>query len=158
LNQHKKLIQDLLNIINEKRQEIYIQKSSNEIMDKELNFWIYDWNFVKCSDLIRKRMKEVECMKIVHNVNEEMSHKTVTREEKCMLINADIFLIASGHRSYFYETKNKLQSEIERLNELYKKCYYKKKSWKSKCSDIEAHHSKYQKKLEKELEYYKLKV
>ena len=52
-----------------------------------------------------------------------------------MLINADRFIMISGQRGYFYEQKEFLSLEIERLNNLYKKNYYKKREWKKKYND-----------------------
>ena len=133
-------------------------QSNNEIQEKELNYWLYDWNFLKCSENIRKKIKDIDKQKLVQNINEEMSHKSISREEKCLMVNADVYLLASGQSTYFFEIKTKLEIEIKRLNSLYEKSYYKKKEWKQKCKDDEALHMNACKKLEKELEYYKIKV
>ena len=53
LNNHKKLIKDLLNIINEKREEIYILESSIKTYEKELNFWVYDIDIIKVNVELR---------------------------------------------------------------------------------------------------------
>jgi hypothetical protein len=53
LLQHKKLIQDLLGIIKEKREEIYLLKSNIEIIEKEMKFWIYDFESIKLSKEIK---------------------------------------------------------------------------------------------------------
>jgi hypothetical protein len=53
LIQHKKLIQDLLGIIKEKREEIYLLKSNVEIIEKEMKFWIYDFESIKLSKEIK---------------------------------------------------------------------------------------------------------
>jgi hypothetical protein len=72
---HKKLIQDLLNIINEKRDTIYLLQSDNEILTKELNFWIYDFEKLKLDNSIRNQIKDLNTEKMANNVNDEMSHK-----------------------------------------------------------------------------------
>ena len=46
------------------------------------------------------------------------------------MINADRYLLISSQRSYFYDQKKNLENEIERLSQLYKKNYYKKKTLK----------------------------
>lgn len=75
LMSHKKLIQDLLNIINEKRDTIYLLQSENEILNKELNFWVYDFEKLKLDNTIRQQMKDLNTAKMVNNVSDEMSHK-----------------------------------------------------------------------------------
>lgn len=79
-------------------------------------------------------------------------------EEKSLLINADRFLLLSGQRFYFYEQKKYLQAEIDRLNELYKKYYYKKKNQKEQILKLKEEITKSIGKYEMELNYYKNKV
>jgi len=75
LQDHKLLINDLLGVINEKRDQIYILSSEKEIMEKELNFWIYDFDRLKVNERYREKAKELNIQSIVKNLNEEMSHK-----------------------------------------------------------------------------------
>jgi hypothetical protein len=75
LQKHKTLIKDLLNVINEKRDQIYLLTSENEILTKELKFWVHDFEKLKLDNSIRERLKEMDIKKTVYNVNEEMSHK-----------------------------------------------------------------------------------
>ncbi len=75
LQNHKNLIKDLLNVVNEKRDQIYLLMSENEILTKELNFWVYDFDKLKLDNDIREKMKELNIPKMVQNVNDEMSHK-----------------------------------------------------------------------------------
>lgn len=75
LQDHKKLIQDLLNVINEKRDQIYLLTSENEILTKELSFWLYDFDKLKLDNDIRNKLKELNMQKLMQNVNDEMSHK-----------------------------------------------------------------------------------
>ena len=72
---HKKLIQDLLNIVNEKRDTIYLLQSENEILSKELNFWVYDFEKLKLDNTIRQQLKDLNTQKMANNVSDEMSHK-----------------------------------------------------------------------------------
>jgi hypothetical protein len=53
LQTHKKLIQDLLCVINEKREEIYLMQSQVEIFEREINFWVYDFDSIKINPDIR---------------------------------------------------------------------------------------------------------
>ena len=48
LMSHKKLIEDLLAIMNEKREEIYMLNTNLEIVEKEIRLWIYDYDLIKC--------------------------------------------------------------------------------------------------------------
>ena len=75
LQDHKKLIQDLLYIINEKRDQIYLLTSENEILNKELNFWIYDFEKLKLDVKTREKVKELNINRITANVFDELSHK-----------------------------------------------------------------------------------
>jgi len=75
LQNHKNLIKDLLNVINEKRDQIYLLTSENEILNKELSFWVYDFENLKLDNSIREKLKELNMPKMVQNVNDEMSHK-----------------------------------------------------------------------------------
>ena len=53
LEDHKQLIKDLLLINNEKREEIYIMTSNQETFEKEMRFWIYDFDCIKLSESLR---------------------------------------------------------------------------------------------------------
>lgn len=75
LQDHKNLIKDLLNIINEKRDQIYLLKSDIEILTREVNFFVHDFDKLKLDENIREKLKEINVQKMVFNVNEEMSHK-----------------------------------------------------------------------------------
>lgn len=75
LQDHKVLIQDLLNVVNEKRDEIYLLTSEKEIMEKELKFWIHDFDKIKINNRLREKVKELNVEQIVKNISEEMSHK-----------------------------------------------------------------------------------
>jgi hypothetical protein len=72
---HKKLIQDLLYVINEKRDHIYLLQSDIETLTKEINFWVYDFDKLKLDNVIRQQLKDLNIDKMVKNVMDEMSHK-----------------------------------------------------------------------------------
>lgn len=53
LMQHKKLIHELFSIINEKREDIYLMQSQIEIYQKEIKFWLWDFDTIKINPEIR---------------------------------------------------------------------------------------------------------
>lgn len=75
LNEHKNLIYNLISLLNEKRDYTYLLKTDIQIMQKELNFFIYGFDKIKLDDKIREKFKEVDVQQLVANVSEEMSHK-----------------------------------------------------------------------------------
>lgn len=62
--------------------------------------------------------------------DEYSNSKSITKEEKSVLVNAERFIIASGQKNIMHEQKFQLHKEIERLTILYNKNYFKKKEWK----------------------------
>lgn len=116
LNNHKKLIKDLLHINNEKREELYLKNSEIEILKKELNFFVYDFEKIKLNTYIRDQLKEIhqnELSKIKKNIDNELSHIQVNID-RSLLINADIYLFLSGHRKYFYDQKQYYLIELDK--------------------------------------------
>lgn len=75
LENHKSLIHDLLNIINEKRDQIYLLNSEKEILTNELKFWVYDFERIKLDSKVREKIKQLEIEKLIKNVSEEFYHK-----------------------------------------------------------------------------------
>jgi len=53
LKDHKDLISNLLHVLQEKNEEIYLLKSENEILNKELNYWIYGYDKLKHNKELR---------------------------------------------------------------------------------------------------------
>ena len=51
LDLHKKLISELLAVVNEKRDQIYLITAEKEIMQKELNFWVSDFEKLKLASI-----------------------------------------------------------------------------------------------------------
>jgi hypothetical protein len=64
----------------------------------------------------------------------------------------------SGQRGYFYEQKNFFQQEVDRLNEMFKKNYYKRQKWKNKYYELNNELIQTKNKLEKEIESLREKV
>lgn len=75
LKNHKLLIHSLVNIINTKREEIFIMNSKVEIMEKELNFWIYGFEKIKANKRLRDDIKKIQVEKLRKNLEEELKHK-----------------------------------------------------------------------------------
>ena len=95
---------------------------------------------------------------MIQSITKDLAHKNISKEDKCLLINSDRFLIASGQRTFYSDKNSVLQLEVERLNSLYKSNYFKKKEWKKKFIEKEKDMEKTVNKLEKELENYRKKV
>ena len=53
LMQHKKLIQELISVINEKREEIYLMQSELDVFKKEIKFWVWNFDAIKINPEIR---------------------------------------------------------------------------------------------------------
>ena len=53
------------------------------------------------------------------------------------LVNADVFLMISGQRSYFFEQRLHFQREIDRLYALYQKFRHKKYNMKYKYDQLQ---------------------
>ena len=75
LQDHKAIIYDLLNVINEKKDQIYLITTEKELLEKDLNFWVYGFDSLKVNKRIREKLKELNMEQMAKNINEEMSHK-----------------------------------------------------------------------------------
>lgn len=75
LNSHKEMIKELINIINEKRGEIFMMKSEVEIMEKEMKFWIHDFDTLKINTKLREDNSKIDLDVLRKNLDEELKHK-----------------------------------------------------------------------------------
>jgi hypothetical protein len=157
LEDHKNLIHDLLNCMNEKRDTIYLLNSKIEILENELKFWIYDWDSLKLDLKFREKFKNFNFESVAKNVREEMMHKQLSKAELSILINADVYLIISGQKNYFFDQKTYFISEIERLNKLFKKTLISKNKWKNRFREADSANTNRIFILEKELFNYREK-
>lgn len=132
LSNHKRLIQDLLQIINEKREEIYLLKADIEIMTRELNIFLIEFDQLKLDNDCRKKLREVDRKEIVRNIREEMKHKKHTEIQEILLANSDLFLLLSGQRSYFYDQKEFYLQEIDKLKKHLNEVIEDKENYKIK--------------------------
>jgi len=80
-------------------------------------------------------LKALSFPEILENIKKEVAHKQVTKAELACLVNADIFLLISGQRSYFFEQKIYYLKEISRLEKLYNKFRIKKHDYKNRWLD-----------------------
>lgn len=123
LNNHKKLIKDMLQLINEKREEIYLLNSDKEMLQKELNLYLFDFERLKLDKDVRARMKDFNITNkktnILKNIKEELKHKKYSPIQEILLVNSDIYLLLSGQRNYFYEQKQYYINEIDNLKANY---------------------------------------
>jgi hypothetical protein len=75
LENHKKLINELLLVNNEKRDKIYLLKKDISVLTNELQLWIYDYENVKLNKNVYDSLKNLKIENIIKNVNEELKYK-----------------------------------------------------------------------------------
>lgn len=75
LNVHKDIIKELISINNQKREEIFTIKTEKDIMEKELKFWIYDFDNIKSNNRLREEMSRISSFNIRRSLDEELKHK-----------------------------------------------------------------------------------
>jgi hypothetical protein len=75
LENHKKLINELLLVNNEKRDKIYLLKKDISVLTSELRLWVYDYENVKLNKSIYDSLKSLKMEDVVKNVNEELKYK-----------------------------------------------------------------------------------
>ena len=131
LQNHKKIINQLITIVNEKREEVYQLEAKISILEHELNFWIIDFNDLKLDQNLRIKKQNMNIVEMKQNVIDELKFKNVAPNVKTLVLNSDILLSLSGQRNYFYDSKKFYLNENKRLMELVnhkqtRKLYYKK--------------------------------
>ena len=67
------------------------------------------------------------------------------------LVNADIYLLISNQRTYFFDQRKHFLAEIDRLNKLYMKYRAKKYEWKARYEDNNSHYMATVGRLESEI-------
>lgn len=75
LNDHKELIYNLIHLLNEKRDNTYLLKSDIDILNKELNYFVFGFDKIKLDPKIRDKIKEIDPQELLKNINEELAHK-----------------------------------------------------------------------------------
>ena len=156
LKRHKEIIQNTMDQIKIKQNEIYLLNSNYEILEKEAKTFVYGFCILKKSKSIRTDIKNVNIEQIKNNVENEVKNKLqLNKEQIAALINSDIFLVLSGQRNYFYDQKAYYLNEISRLQELYTNCNNLINDLRSQSRDKEMELDHLRSKLESELYEYK---
>jgi hypothetical protein len=75
LDNHKKIIKELINILNQKREEILLVKNEVEIIEKEFKFWIHDFDNIKSNQKLREEISKINMENLRRNLDEELKHK-----------------------------------------------------------------------------------
>ena len=130
LQNHKNIINQLIKIVNEKREEVYQLEAKVSILEHELNFWIEDFNDLKLDQNLRIKKQNLNLEEMRQNIIDEFKFKNVGPNVRSLLLNSDILLLLSGQRNYFYDSKKFFINENNRLTELInhkqkRKLYYK---------------------------------
>ena len=115
LKKHKELIQKLIAVVNEKRDEIYILNSEISTLKKEINFWIFDFDGLKVDKELREKLATLNKEKIIKSINREIGHRNLSKNVHSLVANADIFLLLSGQRKYFFDQKEYYRNEIDKI-------------------------------------------
>ena len=82
----------------------------------------------------------------------------MTNEEKSVLINLDRFQIISGQKNSLSQHKKTMNQEIDRLEIIYKKNYFKKREWKQKFKEKDVEMKRAVMRLENEIQKYQERV
>ena len=75
LNNHKTLIHNFIDLLKEKRDDIYLRKADVEIMTKELNLFVHGFDMLKLDKNIRDKIREIDWKELYNNIKKELSHK-----------------------------------------------------------------------------------
>lgn len=80
------------------------------------------------------------------------------KEERSVLINLERFQLISGQKNFLTQQRQKLALEVDRLNILYKKNYFKKKDWKQKYIEKDKEIKSLINRYENEIQKYQKRV
>ncbi len=75
LQNHKKIIYNFIDLLNEKRDEIYLNKSQIDIYKRELNLFVHGFDLIKIDKDIREKIREINWKDLYNNISMELSHK-----------------------------------------------------------------------------------
>jgi len=75
LQKHKSIIYNFIELINEKRDEIYLSKSEIDISKRELNLFVHGFDLIKLDKDIREKIREIDWKELYNNISKELSHK-----------------------------------------------------------------------------------
>ena len=74
------------------------------------------------------------------------------------MVNADRFILVSGHRSYFYGQKGVYMNEIFKLKKLLEESKRKKRKYKSSCESIQEQMDRQVARLENDIDNLRARV
>jgi RNA polymerase-interacting CarD/CdnL/TRCF family regulator len=75
LTNHKQVIRDLIKINSDKRNEIYALNTEKQILEKEINFWVYEYHTIRYNPSYREQLEKLNLDQIKKNLDIEFSHK-----------------------------------------------------------------------------------
>ncbi len=75
-----------------------------------------------------------------------------------MLFNTDRFLLASGHRNYFYQQKDYYTGELDRISDLFNKSRYREIDLSKKYKEVKENMQYETERFEKEIRFLREKV
>lgn len=80
------------------------------------------------------------------------------KEEKIALVIADIYLLLSGQKNYFFNQKIYYINEIERLTQMYQRQHARKREYKKLLTSIKETRDRTEKMLNDEIRYLRDKI
>ena len=75
LKDHKILIGNFIDLLNSKREEVYLTRSEIDIMKKELSLFVHGFDILKLDKTIRDKIRDIDWKALYNNISKEMSHK-----------------------------------------------------------------------------------
>ena len=75
LDDHKTIIHNFIDLVKEKREDIYLSKANEEIMTRELNLFVHGFEILKLDRNIRDKIREIDWKELYNNISKELSHK-----------------------------------------------------------------------------------
>ncbi len=155
LNQHKIIIQKLLNDLKLQRESNYQMSSQMNILKNELDLWLYDFETLKLDDKTRQKMKALDKEKIASPLRQELTSQGIDQSEILLLINSEIFLSISNQRAFTAKQIEYYRNEIHRLKKIAEYNYNKKIKNKRLYQELVQEFDLYKIKKEKEIEEIK---
>jgi len=155
LEAHKHIIAQLLNEINSKKEQIYLFTSENEILKKELRFFLWDYESLKLSKEFRENMKNIQINKIIETIQSELGERKVYKFEMAGLVNSERLITASGQKTHFLDQKMYYLKEIEKLNITQKDLYEERNIWREKYNMLKMESELHIQRITNELSKYR---
>ncbi len=158
LQNHKNIINQLIAIVNEKREEVYQLESKISILEHELNFWLVDFNDLKLDQNLRIKRQNMNLEEMRQNVIDELKFKNVGPNVRTLVLNSDILLTLSGQRNYFYDSKKFYINENKKLKELLNHKQTRKLYYKNLYKKNEFEFENERRELKQKIDFLKVKI